>query len=314
MYNVVIHYMFLNLWREIYLDRKHTIKGFIYVILSAVIYGTMPLMAKHIYSEGVNPLSLVFLRNLLAFPFLAILAKVSGNSLAVKLKDIPTIGIVGLMGCCITPLLLFSSYNYMDTGTATIFHFIYPGVVVLMGFLFLKKKVGAGTIVSLLLCLGGIALFYTPGSQISLAGSVYAFTSGVTYAVYVVLLANFKRKELSGWVLSFYISLICSVVLFVVCVASGQLTFPVSLQGWGLSLVFALMVNVGALVLFQNGARIIGGEKAAILSTFEPITSVVAGALFLGEVIGISTGIGTVMVLAASIMITVFDKNKENGK
>ena len=296
---------------ETSMNRKRMLKGFLYVILSAVIYGTMPLMAKHIYSEGVNPLSLVFLRNLLAFPFLAILAKVSGNSLAAKLKDIPTIGIVGLMGCCITPLLLFSSYNYMDTGTATIFHFIYPGVVVLIGFLFLKKKVGAGTIVSLLLCMGGIALFYTPGSPISVAGSVYAFTSGVTYAVYVVLLANFRRKELSGWVLSFYISLICSVVLFCVCIAFGQLSLPVSIKGWGLSLLFALAVNVGALVLFQNGARIIGGEKAAILSTFEPITSVVAGTLFLGEVIGVRTGIGTVMVLVASVLIAVFDSRKQ---
>ena len=289
-------------------EKKSLIKGYAFVILSAVIYGTMPLMATHIYSEGVNSISLVFLRNLLSFPFLAIMALVSGKSLAVKIKDIPSIAAVGLMGCCITPLLLFSSYHYMDTGVATIFHFIYPGVVVLISFLFFKKKVGLGTVISLLLCLGGIALFYTPGSSITLEGSVYAFSSGVTYAVYVVLLANFKRKELSGWVLSFYISVICSLVLFVVCVASGQLTFPVSLQGWGLSLVFALAVNVGALVLFQNGARIIGGEKAAILSTFEPITSVVAGTLFLGEVIGISTGIGTVMVLAASIMITVFDK------
>ena len=289
-------------------EKKPLIKGYVFVILSAIIYGTMPLMATHIYSEGVNSISLVFLRNLLSVPFLAILALVSGKSLAVKIKDIPSIAAVGLMGCCITPLLLFTSYKHMNTGAATIFHFIYPGVVVLISFLFFKKKVGFGTIISLLLCLGGIALFYTPGSSITLEGSAYAFSSGVTYAVYVVLLANFKRKELSGWVLSFYISVICSLVLFVVCVASGQLTFPVSLQGWGLSLVFALAVNVGALVLFQNGARIIGGEKAAILSTFEPITSVVAGTLFLGEVIGISTGIGTVMVLAASIMITVFDK------
>ena len=46
-------------------------KGYLYAMLSAVIYGCMPLMAKYIYAEGVTPTTLVFLRNLLALPSLA---------------------------------------------------------------------------------------------------------------------------------------------------------------------------------------------------------------------------------------------------
>ena len=45
---------------------KRLLKGYILTIISAVIYGFMPLMAKSIYAEGVNALSLVFLRNALA--------------------------------------------------------------------------------------------------------------------------------------------------------------------------------------------------------------------------------------------------------
>ena len=50
------------------------VKGYMLSILSAVIYGLMPLMAKYIYSDGVNALTLVFLRNFLALPSLAIVA------------------------------------------------------------------------------------------------------------------------------------------------------------------------------------------------------------------------------------------------
>ena len=50
------------------------IKGYIAVILSAVLYGCMPLMAKYIYAEGVNPMTLVFLRNFLALPVIAAMA------------------------------------------------------------------------------------------------------------------------------------------------------------------------------------------------------------------------------------------------
>lgn len=293
-------------------SKKLVFKGYVYVILSAIIFGTMPLMAKSIYAEGVNSITLVLLRNFLALPILALAAVFSGSSLKVSLRDMPSISLIALVGCCVTPLLLFSSYNYMDSGTATVFHFIYPGVVVLIEFLFLKKKIKPGTLLSLLLCLGGICLFYSPSKPINLTGSIYAFSSGVTYAIYVVLLAAFKRKELSGWVLSFYISLVCSAVLLTVCLVTGDLAMPVSLKGWLLSFLFALAVNVGAVVLFQGGTRIVGGERAAILSTFEPITSVIVGATVFGEVIGLRTGTGSVLVICASILITVFDMRKKS--
>ena len=48
--------------------RSEMYKGYIFAILSAVIFGCMPLMAKYIYAEGVTPTTLVFLRNLLALP------------------------------------------------------------------------------------------------------------------------------------------------------------------------------------------------------------------------------------------------------
>lgn len=287
--------------------QKSMIKGFVYVILSAVMFGTMPLMAKAIYAQGVNSMTLVLLRNCLSLPFLVIAALASGKSLKMSPKDIPSVSCISLVGCCLTPLLLFNSYQYMDTGVATVFHFIYPGIVVLIEFLFFRKKIKGATILSIILCLVGVCLFYTPGKPISTKGSIYAFASGVTYATYVVLLANFKRKELSGWVLSFYISLICSVVLLGVCLLTGELMLPASLKGWGLSVLFAIAINVGAVVLFQNGTRIVGGEKASILSTFEPITSVVVGMLVFNEVMGLGTIIGTVLVIAASIFITLFD-------
>ena len=51
-----------------------TLKGCIFAVISAVIYGCMPLMAKYIYADGVTPLTLVFLRNLFALIPLAVLA------------------------------------------------------------------------------------------------------------------------------------------------------------------------------------------------------------------------------------------------
>ena len=61
--------------------KREMVKGYLWVIMSAVIFGCMPLGAKLIYSDGVNAMSLVFLRNALAVPVLAVLTKKTFGSL-----------------------------------------------------------------------------------------------------------------------------------------------------------------------------------------------------------------------------------------
>lgn len=287
--------------------QKNLIKGYIFVILSAVIFGLMPLMAKFIYAEGVNPPTLVFLRNAISVPLLAVITLFAGNSIKIKAAALPMVSVIAIMGCCITPLLLFSSYNHIPSGTATVFHFIYPAVVVIGEFIFLKNKIKYGHIISVVICVIGIALFYNPNSEINFTGGFYALLSGITYAVYVICLSSFKHKEIPGFTFSFYVALICAAAMFCVCIFTNQLSLPKSALGWLLSLVFAICINVGAVVLFQKGTFLIGGGRASILSTFEPITSILAGVLIFNEDIGIFTAVGTVLVVASSVLIALCD-------
>jgi drug/metabolite transporter (DMT)-like permease len=238
---------------------------------------------------------------------LAILAFSTKGSLKVDTKALPKISLIAIMGCCITPLLLFISYTHIPSGTATVFHFIYPAVVALGEFIFLKNKLKTGHIISAVICIAGIALFYNPTNQINLTGSFYALLSGITYATYIILLSSFKQKNISAFTFSFYVASICSVAMFFVCILTGQLSLPQSVSGWLLVVLFAFSLNVGAVVLFQKGTFLIGGSRASILSTFEPITSILAGAVIFSETLGILTIIGTVLVVSASILIPVFD-------
>ena len=289
------------------LKNAKLIKGYLFVIASAFIFGCMPLMAKFIYAEGVNSMSLVFLRNTLAIPMLGIIVVAQKGSLKVQPKALLPISAIAIMGCCLTPVLLFTSYNYIASGTATVFHFVYPAVVVLAGFLFLKKKMQIGTLLSVILCVVGIALFYDPNEPINFMGGAFALLSGFTYATYVVLLSIFKHKDISGFRFSFFITVVSALAMLIVCLVSGNLTFPTSITGWLLCLLFAFSLNVGAVVLFQQGTFLIGGERASILSTVEPITSIVAGAVIFHETIGFRTAIGSVLVILASLLIALFD-------
>lgn len=288
-----------------------TLKGYTLAILSAVIYGCMPLMAKHIYNDGISPLTLVFLRNFLALPSLAILAFFEKRTLKIPLKSLPFMSLISLFGCALTPVFLFSSYNYMATGIATALHFIYPSLVVIIGIIFLKKRPSVLTITSVGLCFIGIFLFYDPTAGFNLTGSIFAISSGVTMAIYVTLLSCFKNNQVSGFLFSFYIATISSIIMFVICIISGSLTLPTTLLSWGICFIFAILVTTLAVVFFQQSAFIIGGEKTSILNAIEPITSVIIGIVLFSEPIVLRVIIGVFLVISASILIAVSDlKNK----
>ena len=291
------------------MKKEAMLKGYVLVILSAFLFGCMPLITRYIYAAGINRESVVLLRNLLALPLLALLTWHQDRSFKIPVKAIPAIVAIALMGCCVTPLLLYGSYQYIATGTATVFHFVYPAVVVLLGLVFLHKKVNVGTLLAVLLCVGGLCLFYDPNEQLDWSGCALALASGVTYAIYVVLLSAF-RHEVSGFKLSFYISAVCSVVMLAVCLMAGRLTLPATAVGWLLCVLLALVISVGAVVMFQRGTFLIGGERASVLSTVEPLTGVLMGIVVFQEKTTLGMGVGSLLVISACILITVFDKKR----
>ena len=292
------------------MNRKQILKGYLAVLVSAVIFGCMPLMVKGIYADGLNSLSVVFLRNFLSMPVVALLALWKHKSLKIDPKALPSVALLGAMGSCVTPVLLFSSYFFMASGTATVLHFIYPAAVVVGGVLFFRERVTRGNLISVLICILGISLFYTPGQPLDWRGCALALVSGFTYAAYILLLAHFRHRQIRGFLLNFYIFSINSVLMLLVCLVSGNLTFPTSPEIWALCFFFAVVINVCSVALFQWGTLIIGGQQASILSTMEPITSVFVGILAFQETMDLRTVIGSVLVIAASVLIVLSGKQE----
>ncbi len=289
------------------MKKQDRLKGYILVLVSAFLFGCMPLITRYIYDDGINRESVVLLRNLMALPVLGVLALWQNKSLRIPMKALPAISGIALMGCCVTPLLLYGAYQHIATGAATVFHFVYPAVVVLIGLVFLRKKCNKGTILASLLCVGGICLFYNPNEPLDWTGCGLALASGITYAVYVILLSVFRYKEISGFKLSFYISAVCTVVMLAVCLIGNRLTLPATAKGWLLCAALSVLIGVGAVVMFQKGTMLIGGERASVLSTVEPLTGVLLGMLVFHEEVTLGTGLGSMVVILACVLIPLFD-------
>lgn len=284
-------------------------KGIIYVLISAIIFGSMPLMADIVYKNNGNSITLTLLRFLLSTPILFLLIKRNNQeSIKITKSELFKITLVGIMGYCATSLLLYTSYNYISTGTATTLHFIYPVLVILGGIIFFKEKPSMIKYISVGLSAAGILMFYNGDSKVNILGMLIAFLSGVTYTFYILFIEKSQLKTLGTYKLTFYLCIISSAVLAIVCVVTDSLALNMTYKGWLMSLVLSLSVTLGGVCLFQKGIKLIGSQSTSILSTFEPITSILIGILIFNESFDIKTVLGFTFIIIATILIAVFEK------
>lgn len=283
------------------------LKGSVFVILSAAIFGCMPMISKLVYASGVNTLSLVTVRSILAVPMLYIVLRLRRTGISVTFRELGSVSLLCAMGSAITPVLLFYSYNYISSGMATTLHFIYPVFVMLGCFFIYKEPIGRGKLLCVFLCVIGTALFYSPDS-VNFVGVALALISGVTYAAYIIMLDKNDTRLMDPFKFQFWGSLCCAVVMLVICLLTDSFTLPKTAECWALCFIFALIVAVIGIMLFQVGVVLTGAQNAAILSTAEPIMGTVLGILIFDESFGIRNFWGLAAILAAVILLAIDEK------
>lgn len=293
------------------MHKKHT--GFVAVIISGIVFGCMPLLAKIVYQNGGNPINLVFWRFFISILPLYIIIKRNKNvSLKLTKREIKQIILLGIVGYSGTAVLIFLSYNYISTGMATTLHFIYPVLVILSCALIYKEKINRTRIISLILCSLGILMLYEGNSSGSLLGAFLALGSGVTYAFYVIYIDKSGLKLINPIKLTLYLSIVGSIVMFGFSIATGQFTINISPMGWLFTIILSLVISLGAVSLLSVGIKLVGAQTASILSTLEPITSIIIGVLVFGEDLSLRGLFACIFIISSVVAIAAFDK--ENGK
>lgn len=286
---------------------KH--KGDLLAILSACMFGLSPLWVTAFARGGGNSMMMALLRNIFFLPVCVVLLKKNGLPLFQKLPR-TTIGKIVLLsagGSGLTQLLLFASYSFMASGICTTVHFIYPLFVFLLGAVFYHEKLSAKSLLCLTLCMLGLCCFYPRGGEISMAGLAIALTSGLTYAFYMVYLDKGGFEGISPLQMQFYLALCNALLMLVCCTVSGNLTFDLTPTAWLLGIVASQVLGFGV-VLCQMGIREIGAGRAALLSTFEPITSLVVGVLFMHEYLDTVAVLGAGIILLSVALTSLPDK------
>ncbi len=277
-------------------------KGRLCLIASAILYGILPVLTRVAYRGGVNGVTLTFLRSAISLPVLYIMIRADKRRLRLTGTQMRQVIILGVFGGTFPILLLYLSYYYIATGLASTLHFIYPLIVVLSSAVIYHEKLSRITLSAVMFVTVGIFMFTDITGTSSRIGIALAILSGIFYSFYVIYIERSGLDGMDYVVLTFYTMLITSISMLIFGLAMNGLSFDISPLSWSFSAVISLVVTLGAMPLFQLGVRYEGAEEAGILSTVEPVTTVVLGSLVLGEFIGPGQLMGGAMILLGVLL------------
>ena len=278
--------------------------GFLLAIISATFYGLMPLLTKTIYGSGSNSFTVAFLRFVLGAAVFYLMHRLTSKTpVAVSKKEFRQL-LICAASYGFTPVLLYTSYNYLASGLATTLHFVYPVFVVIGSVLFGIEKLSRQKVLCCLLCMAGILCFYTPGGNVSLTGILIALASGVVYAFYTVYMAASDLLDMEPYKFSFWKHLLAMIIVGLCAVLLKKIAWPGTLNGWTFMLLLGLL-TAAASFLYQQAAKFAGAQNTAMLSTFEPLTSVIIGYFVYREPMTPRNILGIVCILCSVILLSI---------
>jgi len=288
--------------------------GYLIAIISATLYGLNPLFAKTVYTSGANAFTIVFIRMTVGAAVFAVMHFITEkSSLKVNKKEFGQL-LVCSLGYGVTPILLYTSYLYLDSGLATTLHFVYPVFVVLGSVIFRIEKINARKIICCILSMAGIVTFYLAGlvsggtgESISLAGILIALASGAVYAFYAVYLEASDVLEMEPYKLSFWKHLLSVAIVGVVALVLKKFVWPGNFNGWTFAVLLGIL-TAAASFLYQQATKHAGAQSTCLLSTFEPLTSLVVGFFVYNEELEPLNYVGIACILASVILLSFGDR------
>ena len=273
--------------------------GILLVVVSAAAFGSLGILGRYAYADGLDAVTLLFLRFAIASLLMVLLLLARRERLPrradlLRLVGMGALGYVGQSYCYLTAV------RYASPGLVALLLYLYPVIVALLSVAFLHERLTRLKLVALGLALLGTALTVSPeGGQ--LAGILLALAAAGIYSVYIVVGTGVMRRVTATQ--SSTVIFASAGATFGLLTAAGGPHWPHSAAGWFTILLIVLVPTLIAVVAFLAGLARVGPTNASMLSTLEPVVTVLLAAGLLGERLQPLSLLGGVLILAAVLIL-----------
>ena len=297
--------------RTIFQIMNNKIKGYLFAAISAVTYGMNPLFALPLYDAGMDLLSVLFFRYLIAVALLGVFLMLTRQTFKVTAKQAGILLVLGVL-YTFSSIFLFEAYNYIASGLATTLIFLYPVVVALI-MVFLRVVPSWQVWLSIVATFAGVIIMTqgSSGEAVNPIGVLLSLGSATVYAFFIVIINRSKTiASISNSLLTFY-SLLTGAVIFLGRILMADTGITTGIEGmaaWGNLVGLAILPTVVSTATLAVSTRNIGATKASVLGVFEPITAILVGTLVFGEALTANIVVGILIAIVAVTFMIVSTK------
>ena len=288
---------------------QRLVAGLALAVLGAVAFSGKAIIVKLAYRYGVDAITLLMLRMLLALPFFMLMVWWTGRSRG-GVKPLPltradALGVLwlGFCGYYLASFLDFAGLAYISASFERLILYLNPTIVVILGAVLYRRPIRRAQWLGLAISYAGVVLVF--GHEVQLSGegvwlgSALVFGSAVSYALYLSYSGEMVRRlgalRLVGW---------ASCVACVLCIGQFLLLRPLDSlqilapQVWWLSVLNATACTVIPVVLVMLAIERLGSGLASQVGMVGPMSTLLMSAWVLGEPLTYWVLGGTVLVLA----------------
>jgi drug/metabolite transporter (DMT)-like permease len=282
--------------------------GTLMCLASGAGFGAMAVFGKLAYDEGATVGTLLVVRFALAaalFWLLLLAGGELGQVRALGRRDLSLALGLGAGGYALQAGGYFAALERVDASLLALILYTYPAMVAGAALALGRERLDGRRVAALLLASSGLVLVLaaTGTGALDPLGAALGLGAAMTYTVYILVservVARVRPRVLSA--------LVCTgaaASLLVGATLLGEFQpRQLTAAGWGWIACLAVVSTVGAVSLFFAGLERVGPTAASILSTMEPVVTVLLAFLVFGEVLGPLQLAGGALVVAAVFVL-----------
>jgi drug/metabolite transporter (DMT)-like permease len=282
--------------------------GTLFCVASAVGFGAMAVFGKLAFDHGVTVGTLLAVRFALAALLFWGIVFATGAAREIRSMTRRDIGIaigLGAFGYAAQAGCFFAALERIDASLLALLLYTFPSMVAVTAIVLRRERADKTRLAALAIASAGLVLVLANAKAGALdgAGALLALGAAMVYTTYILVSQGIAGR-IRPSVLSALVCTGAAVSLTVGSALLGDLRpGEVSIEGWGWLASIAVVCTVLAVSLFFAGLKRVGPTTASILSTVEPMVTVLLAFLVFGELLGPLQLVGGAFVIAAVLVL-----------
>ncbi len=276
--------------------------GVALIIVSSIGFGLAPTFATFSYRNGGNAVGTLLARFTVATLLMLIVRKISGRQ--AKWPRPLLFGqlfLLGALGYFTATILYFTAIQNIDSGLAITIFYCNPVIVVLLSWWLLGNKPSRIIVWCLVSTLIGVTIAAGQVGNADTISVILVLIVAVEYAFYMIISSKVLPKVdlFTGVTIVMFGAASSFAIYALFAPSSVEVIFPNAINGWVSVLMLAVVATVIPTATLYAGMNLIGTGKTAVIQTFEPVASILAGVIFLSEPLTVPRIIGATFVIGA---------------